>query len=124
MKKDKKKMPTIVRGLQLSDINELSIAVFICKREKEGELIRYATDIGGILLSSIRAKGLSRGSIATAFGVYTEINVVTIMARSEIAKSIVQDVSIKFKFDKPGNGKGFLLDSDGYMGAKAAFIGR
>lgn len=124
MKKDKKQMPMIVRGLQLADINELSIAVFICKREKEPELIQYATDIGGVLLSSIRAKGLSRGSIATAFGAYSEMNVVLIMAREEIAKSVVQDVSIKFKFDKPGNGKGFLIDTDGYMGAKAAFIGR
>lgn len=111
-----------VKQLQLDDINELSIAVFICKTEVEQKLVKYATDIGGILLSSMRGKGLSRGAIARAFGGYAEYNVVLFMVRSEFAKDLVQDVSIKFKFDEPGAGKGFLLDTDGYMGAKAAFI--
>ncbi|MBQ8468663.1 MAG: hypothetical protein IJ542_02785 [Clostridia bacterium] len=111
-----------IKKLQLEDINELSIAVFICKTKVEGELVKYATDIGGILLSSIRGKGLSRGAVARAFGGYDEFNVVFVMVRSEVGRDLVQDVSIKFKFDEPNNGKGFLIDTDGYMGAKAAFV--
>ena len=118
----KKQNSMSIRQLQLDDINELSIAVFICKTKDEPALVKYATDIGGILLSSMRGKGLSRGAIARAFGGYGEYNVVLVMVRSEVAKELVQDVSIKFKFDIPGSGKGFLLDTDGYMGAKAAFI--
>ena len=120
MKKKQTSIP--VESLQLDEINDLSIAVFICKTKDEPALVRYATDIGGILMSSMRGKGLSRGAIARAFGGYDEYNVVLVMVRSEVAKDLVQDVSIKFKFDEPGSGKGFLLDTDGYMGAKAAFI--
>ena len=118
----RKKVKMAIKKLQLDDINELSIAVFICKTEKEQELCNYAQDIGGIVMSSVRGKGLSRGSIARAFGGYAEMNVVLVMVRSEVAKELVQDVSIKFKFNEPNNGRGFLLDTDGYMGAKAAFI--
>lgn len=120
MRKNKTKMA--IKKLQLEDINELSMAVFICKTEKEQDLCKYAQDIGGIVLSSIRGKGLSRGAIARAFGGYSEMNVVLTMIRSEVAKEFVQDVSIKFKFYEPNNGRGFLIDTDGYMGAKAAFI--
>ena len=111
-----------IRKLQLSDINDLSIAVFICKRNDETKLIEYCQDIGGVLLTSMRAKGLSRGGIASTFGAYSDMNVVLIMCLSETAKDLVHDVSSKFKFTEPGNGKGFLIDADGYMGAKAAFI--
>ena len=120
MKKKQNSIP--VKQLQLDDISELSIAVFICKTKEEPALIKYSTDIGGILLSSMRGKGLSRGAIARAFGGYDDYNVVLVMIRSEVARDLIQDVSIKFKFDEPGAGKGFLLDTDGYMGAKAAFI--
>ena len=117
-----KKNKTPVRKLKLSEIEEISIAVFICKTKKEPELKRYVSDIGGIVLSSMRGKGLSRGAMAVAWGAYDEFNVVLVMCQEEIARNIVQDVSIKFQFNKPGNGKGFLLDTEGYMGAKAAFI--
>ncbi len=118
----KKKVKVPVRKLKLSEIDELSIAVFICKTEKENELKNYVQDIGGIVLSSIRGKGLSRNAVAVAFGAYTEMNVILAMCQAEVARNIVQDVSIKFKFNEAGNGKGFLLDTEGYMGAKAAFI--
>lgn len=117
-----KKNKTPVRKLKLSEIEEISIAVFICKTKKEPELKRYVSDIGGIVLSSMRGKGLSRGAMAVAWGAYDEFNVVLVMCQEEIARNIVQDVSAKFQFNKPGNGKGFLLDTEGYMGAKAAFI--
>lgn len=111
-----------VKKLKLSEINELSMAVFICATKIEPQVKNYINDIGGIILSSIRGKGLSRSAIAVALGAYKEMNVIFAMCQTEIAKNIVQDVSIKFKFDLPGNGKGFVLDTDGYMGAKAAFI--
>ncbi len=106
---------------KLSQINELNIAVFICKTSKEQELKAYASSLGGVVLSSMRARGLSRSALAVAFGAYTEINVILIMCQREISKRLIYDVSQKFNFSKPGNGKGFLLDIDGYMGAKAAF---
>ena len=118
----KNKTKFAVKKLQLDDINELSIAIFICKTSQERELIKYASDIGGILLSSVRGKGLSHGAVARAFGGYSEMNVVSVLVMTEFAKNLVQDVSIKFKFDEPGNGRGFLIDTDGYMGAKAEFI--
>lgn len=117
----KAKMQT--RKPKLSEINELSIAVFICKTSEESELKKYAEELGGKLLSSMRAKGLSRSSIAAAFGAYTNVCVVLVMCQQEISRRLVHDVSVKFKFTEAGNGKGFLLDTDGYMGAKAAFIG-
>ncbi len=117
-----KKNKISVRKLKLSEIDELSIAMFICKSKLEPNLKKYVSDIGGVVLSSIRGKGLSSNAIAAAFGAYSEMNVVMVMCQKEIARNIVQDVSIKFEFYNPGNGRGFLLDVDGYMGAKAPFI--
>lgn len=112
----------VVNKRRLQDINEINIAVFICKTSKEPELKKYVSEIGGVVLSSVRGKGLSRSGIATAFGAYSEVNVVFVMCQEEIARDIIQDVSAKFKFNVAGNGKGFLIDTEGYMGAKAAFI--
>ncbi len=117
-----KKNKMAIKKLQLSDIDELSIAVFICKQTVENQLTAYVKDIGGIVLSSMRGRGLSRVGIASAFGAYTDVNVVMVMCLKDVAKDLVHDVSSKFKFNVPGNGKGFLMETDGYMGAKAAFI--
>lgn len=111
------------RKPKLSEINELSIAVFICKTETEPELKTYVESIGGKVLSSIRGKGLSRNAFAAAIGAYTKVNVVFAICQTEISRKLVHDVSIKFKFNEQGNGKGFLMDTDGYMGAKACFVG-
>lgn len=119
----KSKLPTSYHKPKLSEINELSIAVFICKTEAEPELKKYIESLGGKILSSLRGKGLSRSAFAAAIGAYTNINVVFAMCQTEISRRLVHDVSIKFKFNEQGNGKGFLINSDGYMGAKARFIG-
>lgn len=118
----KKNKQVSVRKLKLSEINELSIAVFICKTSKETEVKNYIHDIGGIVLSSIRGKGLSREGIAVAFGAYAQMNVIFAMCQKEIGKTLVHDISLKFKLHESGNGKGFLIDTEGYMGAKAPFI--
>lgn len=110
------------RKPKLSEIDELGMAVFICKTSKENELKDYVTELGGVVLSSMRARGLSRNAVAVAFGAYTEMNVIFVTCQQEISRQLIYDVSQKFKFSQAGNGKGFLIDVDGYMGAKAAFI--
>lgn len=111
-----------VRKLKLGEIDELSMVIFICRTKLEPQLKNYVNDIGGIVLSSIRGKGLSSSAVAAVFGAYSEMNVVFVMCQKEIAQMVVQDTSERFQFNKAGNGRGFVVDIDGYMGAKAPFI--
>ena len=40
----------------------------------------------------------------------------------EDIRDFMQFISEKFELSLPGNGKGFTIDIDGYLGAKALFI--
>ena len=51
-----------------------------------------------------------------------EMAVFFAVARVEDIKDFMQFISEKFELALPGNGKGFTIDIDGYLGAKALFI--
>lgn len=126
--KEKKKLSirpkkVYTRKLKLSEITELSIAVFIVPRENETKVCSLIEQNRGVVLSKFKGKGLSRASVLTGIGAFLDdVSVVFSMARVEEVKDLVTNVSYVLNLDKPGNGKAFVIDVDGYMGAKAPFI--
>lgn len=111
------------RKPKLSEINMLDIIVVIVPREKESQVCDYLLDRGGVILSKNRAKGVSRSSIFSGIGAnITPVSVIFSCARSEDSASVITSLSEEFRLDIPGNGKAFMINALGYMGAKAPFI--
>lgn len=121
--KVKHQLKTLPNRPKLSQINELSLGVFIIKRAKEDALKSRITEIGGEIVSILRGVGVSRSRVFESMKVGAEdVSVFVITARVEDIRDIMKDISEQFDLAVPGNGKGFTIDVDGYLGAKALFI--
>ena len=104
------------RRLRLSEINELSLSIFIIKRGAEDEL-------GAKILSITRGVGVSRRIVFESLRMGTDdVSVFFTTSRIEDVRGIMEKISAEFELTKPGNGKGFCVDIDGYLGAKALFV--
>lgn len=109
--------------LLLSEINELRLCFFIIKRDIEKAVCHEIAENGGEVVDVSRGKGVSRYSVFEAFGVgSSDISLVISQARKEDTEDLIKTVATKFKFNIPGNGKGFAINIEGYMGAKAPFV--
>lgn len=110
--------------IKLSEINEMSICVFIVKRKEEDRLKKIVKQFQGRVISIIRGIGVSRTSAFSSLKVGTDdMDVFLTAVRDEDVKKYMSNVSNEFELFKPGNGKGFAIEADGYLGAKALFIG-
>jgi len=117
LKKQKKKRP------KLSEINELSFCVFIIKREEELKLKNRIKELEGEIVSITRGIGVSRATVFESLKIGTDnISVFFVLSRVEDVKDFMQTITEEFEFNVPGKGKGFTIDIDGYLGAKAVFI--
>lgn len=111
------------RKPKLSEINELSLAVFIIKKENAPRLRVLVNNLGGRVLSEVRGRGISRNSALESLNMTNnEMAVFFVTARVEDVRDLMQNISEELNFTLPGNGKGFTIDIDGYLGAKALFI--
>ena len=111
------------KKLKLSEINELSMAVFIIQREKENALKKRIIELGSKILSITWGTGISRSTVFESLKVGTEdMSVFFVMSRVEDVRELMQTISEEFSLTVPGNGKGFIIDIDGYLGAKAPFV--
>ena len=117
------KLKSTKRKPTLNEINELSLSVFIIKRDKANELRTKINELGAKILSETRGVGVSRSSIFESLKVGNDdVSVFFTIIRVEDVKDYMQSISEEFNFAIPGNGKGFTIDIDGYLGAKALFI--
>ena len=108
---------------KLSEINELSMSVFIVKRKDEEKLSKRLKTLGSQVLSITRGIGVSRNSIFESLKIGTDdISVFFAMSRVEDVRDIMKTITEEFDLTIPGNGKGFVVDIDGYLGAKAKFL--
>ena len=111
------------KKLKLSEINELSMAVFIIQREREKELKNRVIELGGKILSISWGTGISRSTVFESLKIGTEdVSVFFVMTRVEDVRDLMKTITEEFALAIPGNGKGFIIDIDGYLGAKAPFI--
>ena len=107
----------------LNEINELTMSIFIIKRGQEQKLREKITSLGGQILSILRGIGVSRYSVFESLKVGTDdCSVFFVISRVEDVRDMMQAIAEEFKLAVPGNGKGFCVDIDGYLGAKAMFI--
>ena len=117
LKKQKKKKP------KLSEINELALSVFIVKREDEDRLKIRINELEGEIVSITRGIGVSRATIFESLKIGTDnVSVFFVLSRIEDVRDFMQTITCEFEFSVPGKGKGFTIDIDGYLGAKAVFI--
>lgn len=123
MGKLKAKKP-IKKQIKLSEINELSMCVFIVNREYENQIKTRLHSLDARVVSIIRGVGVSRYSMFSSLKVGTsDMVVILAITRIEDTKKVMKTISIEFSLAKPGNGKSFVVDVDGYLGAKAKFMG-
>ena len=117
------KKVSLTRRPKLSEINELSIFVVIIDREFEREAVDFIKENKGIILSRCKGKGISRAGILSALGAYSkDITCIISMVREEESIDLADSVTDRFDLNTPGNGKAFIINSLGYMGAKAPFV--
>lgn len=108
---------------KLSEINELTLSVFIVKRDIAPKLRKRINQLGAKILSEVRGKGVSRSSAFESLRVGSQdMTVFFATARVEDVRDFMHTISDEFNLAVPGNGKGFTIDIDGYLGAKALFI--
>ncbi len=107
----------------LNEINELTMSIFIIKRKQEEKLASRILELGGQILSIMRGIGVSRSSVFESLKVGTDdCSVFFVISRVEDVRDMMQTIAEEFSLAVPGNGKGFCVDIDGYLGAKAMFI--
>lgn len=117
------KLKAKTKQLKLSEINELSMCVFIVTRELEDKVQAKLSSLQAKVVSVVRGVGVSRFSVFASLKVgTTDMSVIFALARVEDTKKIMKNVSIEFSLAKPGNGKSFVIDINGYLGAKAKFM--
>ena len=117
LKKEKSKRP------KLSEINELSLSVFIIKRKQEDKLKKRIEELEGEIVSISRGIGASRGTVFESLKIgMDEVSVFFVLVRIEDVRDFMRKITDEFELCVPGNGKGFAIDIDGYLGAKAVFI--
>ena len=123
MKNNKKKRVIVSQKLYPSQINELSICCFIISQELFDDFEEFVVNNGGRIVSSIQCSGVSRSAIATAFsGNSLDKYFVMAMCQKEIVDVFMLSICQEFKLSQKGNGKAFVLDVLGYMGAKGPFV--
>lgn len=116
--------PQKKKTIKLSEINEMSMCVFIVSRELESAVSKKIEDKQARVVSIVRGTGISRYSMFASLKVGTnDMSVIFAISRQEDTKKVMKSVAIEFSLAKPGNGKSFAIDIDGYLGAKAKFIG-
>ena len=109
--------------LKLSHIENLSICVFIVKKNMEQKLRESIIKNEGKILSITYGLGVSRTSIINSFKFGSDMMAVFFTTvRVEDVQKFMKKISEEFELAVPGNGKGFVLDVDGYLGAKALFV--
>lgn len=104
---------------KLSDVDKISIMVFIANPEINEDLKMKVNILGGRVLSSVKAEGVPRRPILKVLGFESVESFVTFsIARKEDAQNILEKIVTEFNFAKPGTGKAFIIETNGYLGGR------
>ncbi len=124
MRKNKNKKYVIVsQRLHPTQINELSLCCIIIKQEKLDDMLSFVVNNGGRIVSAVQASGVSRSLLANAFnGFVIDSYCIFAICQKEITDILMTNIVREFELNKKGNGKAFVIDILGYMGAKGPFV--
>ncbi len=121
--KNKKKYVIVSQKLYPSQINELSMCCFIVKKEVYKEITKFIVDNGGRVISSTPCSGIGRSELLqTIDGFVQNFYFIVSMCQKEITDIFMLNIVKEFNLNKKGNGKSFVIDILGYMGAKGPFV--
>lgn len=121
--KSKKKYVIVSQKLHPSQINELSMCCFFVKAPKLDDLLKFIVNNGGRVVSAVSSTGVSKNAIVDFFDGYNPNGFfVLAMCQKEIADIFMRNICKELEFNKRGNGKAFMIDILGYMGAKGPFV--
>ncbi len=121
--KNKKKYVIVSQRLHPSQIGEISLCTFVISEQKLDSLLSFIVNNGGRVVAAVQGCGISRLSFAESFnGFAYDDYCVFAICQKEITDIFMLNVSKEFKFNQGGNGKGFVVDVLGYMGAKGPFV--
>lgn len=100
----------------IDEIDEVKFMTFVVYPELEEEIKFRIGALGGRVLSSQRARGVS----GRVLSIIDEIpqSVIFATARSEDAQNILIAIATEFNFQLPRTGKAWIIDVEGYMGVK------
>ncbi len=101
----------------LSDIDEIKMLVFIVNPSLEKSVKESVGALGGRVLSVKKGTGIARNR-SFVFGEEYETYVIFAIARKQDADNINIAIAVEHNFDLPNTGLGFVIDVDGYLGAK------
>lgn len=124
MRKNKDKKYVIVsQRLHPTQINELSLCCIVIKQEKLDDMLSFVVNNGGRIVSAVQASGVSRSMLANAFnGFVIDSYCIFAICQKEITDILMTNIAREFELNKKGNGKAFVIDILGYMGAKGPFV--
>lgn len=121
--KNKKKYVIVSQRLHPTQINELSICCFVVPEKILDDMLAFIVNNGGRVVSAIQACGVSRRLVAeTLSGYIYDDYCIFATCQKEITDIFMLNICKEFKLNKKGNGKAFVLDVLGYMGAKGPFV--
>lgn len=124
MKKNKSRKYIIVpQRFHPSQVGEMSMFCVSIKKNKLDDLFEFIVNNGGRVISAIPCAGVSHSSIDTVIDGYKkDFYLVVAMCQIEIIDVLMLSLCREFEINKKGNGKAFVIDVLGYMGAKGPFV--
>lgn len=121
--KKSKKCVIVPQKLHPTQIGDMSMFCVVIKEIKLDELFEFIVNNGGRVISAIPCHGVSKNSFDKLVdGFVNNEYFVISMCQKEIIDILMISLCREFKFNKRGNGKAFVIDVLGYMGAKGPFV--
>lgn len=121
--KKSKKYVIVPQRLHPNQIGELSMFCVMIKDNSLDNLFEFIVDNGGRVVSAIPCAGVSRNPIERLVDGYKkDYYFVMSVCQKEIVDVLMTSLCRHFELNKKGNGKAFVIDILGYMGAKGPFV--
>ena len=121
--KKSKKYVIVPQQFHPNQIGELSMFCVSIKENLLDDLFEFIVNNGGRVVSAIPCAGISHNSFDMIVDGYKkEFYFVQSICQKEIVDVLMMSLCREFKLNEKGNGKAFVIDVLGYMGAKGPFV--
>ena len=122
--KNSRKYVIVSQKFYPSQIGEIAMFCVVVKDNKIDDLFEFIVNNGGRVISAIPCQGLSKNSIIDIVngGYASNSYLVVSVCQKEIVDVLMMNLCKAFELNHKGNGKAFVIDVLGYMGAKGTFV--
>lgn len=121
--KKQRKYVIVPQQFHPTQIGELSMFCVILKENKLDDLFEFIVNNGGRVLAAVPCLGVSQKPFDNLVeGYKKDFYFVLSTCQVEIVDVLMLSLCREFEIKKRGNGRAFVLDILGYMGAKGPFV--